>query len=418
MYQKTIFKNGLRVLTCPMINTRSVTVLILVKAGTKYEEKEENGISHFLEHMCFKGTKKRPHPLDISREIDGVGGVFNAFTSKDMTGYFVKVDFNHLKLALDVVSDIFLHPLFKGEEIEKEKGVIIEEIKMIKDTPIQYIEDLWEKLLYKDQPAGWDIAGTEETVLKIKRENLIDYVNKFYKAKDTVVGISGRVSPKNIIPFIEDHLSDIKEGIGEKRQEVKEKQKEPEKLFFKKETQQTHLALGVRAFNTFDKRKYALSILATILGGNMSSRLFHELRGKRGLAYYVSTHFETNPDTGYLATYTGIDHKRINETVDLILKEYKNIREKGVYLQEVNQAKEYFKGRLRLSLEESENIASFYTIQELLEEKILTPEEKIKAIEKVTPPEIQEVAKEIFQKEKLNLTIISPHEEKFQYFSI
>ena len=418
MYQKTTFQNGLRVLTCPMINTRSVTVLILVRTGTKYEEREENGISHFLEHMCFRGTKKRPHPLDISQEIDGVGGMFNAFTSKDWTGYFVKVDFTHLKLALDVVSDILLHSIFKEEEIEKERGVIIEEIKMIEDTPTHYIEDLWEKLLYKDQPAGWDIAGTKETVSKIKRENLINYVNKFYQAKNTVVGIAGRIISKDIIPLVKDYFSDIKEGGERKKIKVQEPQKEPERLFFKKETQQTHLALGVRAFNIFDKRKYALSLLATILGGNMSSRLFQELREKRSLAYYVSTHFESNPETGYIATYTGIDHKKINEVVGLILKEYEKIRNETPSPKEVNQAKEYLKGRLRLSLEESETIASFYTMQELLEEKILPPEEKIKAIEKVTPLEIKEVSQEIFKKEKLNLAVISPKEGKIKTLKI
>jgi len=418
MYKKTVLKNGLRILTCPMMNTRSVTVLILVRAGTKYEKKEENGISHFLEHMCFRGTRKRPHPLDISQEIDGVGGMFNAFTSKDWTGYFVKVDFSQLKLALDVVSDILLHSIFKEEEIEKERGVIIEEIKMIEDTPTHYIEDLWEELLYKNQPAGWNIAGTKETVSNIKRENLINYVNNFYRAKNTVVGIAGRVIPKDVIYLVRDYFSDIKEGGERKKIKVQEFQKEPEKLFFKKDTQQTHLALGVRAFNIFDKRKYALSLLATILGGNMSSRLFQELREKRSLAYYVSTHFETNPETGYLTTYIGIDHKKINDVTELILKEYEKIEKQVPAQREVNQSKEYLKGRSRLSLEESENIASFYTLQELLEEKILTLEEKIKATEKVTPLEITEVAQEIFKKEKLNLAIISPKKEEIKKLTI
>jgi len=418
MYKKTTFKNGLRVLTCPMRNTRSITVLILVKAGTKYEKKEENGISHFLEHMCFKGTKRRPLPLDISQEIDGVGGVFNAFTSKDWTGYFVKVDFSHFKLALDTVSDIFLHSIFKKQEIEKERGVIIEEIKMIEDTPTHYIQDLWEKILYKDQPAGWDIAGTKETVSKIQRENLINYVNKLYRAKNTVIGVAGRISQKDVTPLVKNYFSDIKRGEEGKRKKVKEKQKEPGKLFFKKETQQTHLALGVRAFNLFDKRRYALSLLATILGGNMSSRLFQELREKRGLAYYISTSFEPNPDTGYLVTYTGINHKKIDEAVDLILKEYRRIKEKAPTEKEVNQAKEYLKGRLRLSLENSQAIASFYTRQELIKSKILTPEEEIKAIERVTSFEIKEAAKEIFRKGKLNLAVISPEERRIKNLKI
>jgi len=392
--------------------------LILVKAGTKYEKKEENGISHFLEHMCFKGTKKRPRSLDIAQEIDGVGGLFNAFTSKDLTGYFVNVDFSHLKLALDVVSDIFLHSIFKKEEIEKEKGVIIEEIKMTEDNPVSYILNLWDKLLYKEQPAGWDIAGTRETVLKIERENLINYVRKFYKAKNTVIGIAGRIHPSNVSPLVKHFFSDIKRGRGRRKKKVEERQKRPEKLFFKKETHQTHLAFGVRAFNIFDKRKYALSLLAAILGGGMASRLFQELREERGLAYYISTNFDCNPDTGQVVTYTGIDHKKINEVTGLIIDGYRRIKEKAPTLKEVNQAKESLKGNLRLSLEIPHSIAAFYARQELLEDRILTPEEKIKAVEKVRPFEIKEVAQEIFKRNKLNLVVISPKKKEVKNFKI
>jgi predicted Zn-dependent peptidase len=417
MFKKTTSKNGLRIITVPMRSTKSVTVLILVGAGTKYEKKEENGISHFLEHMYFKGTKKRPNPLDISKEIDGVGGAFNAFTSKDWTGYFVKVDFSHFNLALDLVSDIFLHSTLRKEELEKERGVILEEIKMIKDTPMHYIEDLWERLLYKDQPAGWDIVGRKEIVSKIQRDNLVKYLDTHYSARNTVIGIAGKINSKEAPGLVKRYFSDIKEEEPKRKAKVKEEQKEPEKLFFKKDTEQTHLAVGVRTFNIFDKRRYALSVLGTLLGGNMSSRLFQELRVKRGLAYYVSTQIEANPDTGYLVTFTGIDHQKISEVVELILKEYKKIKEKIIDSREVARSKEYLKGRLRLSLEESEDTASFYALQELLEERILTPEEKIKEIEKVTPVQIQEVAKEIFKEDRLNIAVISPKEQEFKHFT-
>lgn len=418
MFKKTILENGLRVLISPMENTRSVTVLILTKAGTKYETKKINGISHFLEHMCFKGTKKRPKNLDISKELDGIGGVFNAFTAKDWTGYFVKVDFQHFILGLDVVSDIFLHSILNPKEIEREKGVIIEEIKMIEDTPIKYIEDIWEKLLYKDQPAGWDIAGTKETVSKIQKEDLLDYIGNFYRAENTVIGIAGKIDPKKATLLVKKYFSDIKKGKRKKKPKVKEIQKRPETLFFKKDTQQSHLALGVRAFNLFHKRRYALAVLATLLGGNMSSRLFQELRGKRGLAYYVSTHIELNPDTGYLVTFTGVDHRNIEKTIDLILREYKKIKEKGPAQKEVERAKSYLKGRLMLSLEESQVVASFFAGQELLEEKILTPEEKIKEIEKVTSSQIKDTAEAIFQNQKLNFALISPEKIKFKNLKI
>lgn len=418
MFKKTIFGNGLRLLISPMENTRSVTVLILVKAGTKYETKKINGISHFLEHMCFKGTKKRPKTLDISKELDGVGGVFNAFTSKDWTGYFVKVDFQHFKLGIDVVSDIFLHSILNLKEIERERGVIIEEIKMIEDIPTKYIEDLWEKLLYKDQPAGWDIAGTRETISKIQREDLLNYIDNFYRAENTVIGIAGKIDPQKVTILVKKYFSDIKKGEWKKKPKVKELQRKPETLFFKKDTKQSHLALGVRAFNLFHKGRYALAVLATILGGNMSSRLFQELRGKRGLVYYVSTHIELNPDTGYLVTFTGVDHKNIEKATNLISKEYRKIKEEGPNKLEIERAKSYLKGRLRLSLEESQIVASFFAGQELLEERILTPEEKINEIEKVTSSQIRKIAKEIFQNKKLNFAVISPEKIKFKNLKI
>ena len=418
MFKKIHFKNGLRLVTIPLRNTRSTVILVLVRAGTKYETKEKNGISHFLEHMCFKGTEKRPCPFDISKEVDRVGGIFNAFTSKDYTGYFVKLDFSHFNLGVDIVSDIFLHSIFKEEEIEKERGVILEEMKMLEDTPTHYIEDLFEKLLYGDQPAGWNIVGTKKAVLSIKREDLIKYTKEHYVAKNVVVTVAGRIQPHKATSLIERYFSDVRKGESKKKKRVKEKQIKPNTLFCKKDTEQTHLALGVRTFNMFHKARYILSVMATLLGGNMSSRLFQEIREKRGLAYYISTHSEVNPDTGYLVSYAGVDHKKINDVVSLILEEYKKIKEKDLSKKEVERAKEYLKGRLRLSLEESENVASFYGSQELLENRILTPEEKIKEIEKVTPGDIKEVGDEIFMKNKLNLAVISPYHRTFKHFSI
>lgn len=418
MFKKIVLKNGLTLITSPMKNTRSVTVLILVGAGTKHEKKEENGISHFLEHMYFKGTKKRKNALAISKEIDGVGGIMNAFTSKDFTGYFVKVDYSHLKLALDLVSDIFLNSTLPKEEIEKERGVIIEEIKMYEDNPMSYIDILWEEILYGDQPAGWNTAGTRETVSRIKRNNLLQYIKDHYVSSNTIVVIAGKFNDKTITPLINTYFSNILKGSPKKKRPVKEEQKIPKKLFFKKDTQQTHLALGVRAFNIFNKRRFALQVLSVILGGNMSSRLFQELREKRGLAYYVHTNTELNPDTGYLVTCAGIDHKNIEKTVSLITKQYKKIAKVGPTEKELRLAKEYIKGNFRLSLEESDNIASFYATQALLEKKIMSPEEKIKLIEKVNKNDIIEVSRYIFSKKGLNLATIGPKELKMKEFTI
>lgn len=416
--EKTVLRNGLRVLTLPMRNTRSVTVLILVGAGTKYEKRETNGISHFLEHMYFKGTKKRPNALDISKEIDGVGGIINAFTTKDFTGYFVKVDYSHLNLALDVVSDIFLNSTLRKEEIEKEREVIIEEIKMLEDTPTNYIEFIWEKLLYGNQPAGWNIAGTRESVLNIKRDDLVEYMKNYYVGPNTVIGIAGRFDKRKAISLVKNYFSKTSKRKPKKKKQVKEKQKNPKQLFFKRDTQQTHLAVGARAFSLFDKRRFSLQLLSVILGGNMSSRLFQEIREKKGLAYYINTTIELNPDTGYLVTYTGVDHKNIEKTTSLILEEYKKIKKEGPTEKEIQDAKEYIKGLFRLSLEESSNVASFYATQALLEKRILTPQKKIKAIDKVKKSDIIKSACYIFSKNKLNFTAISPIKKKFKNFFI
>lgn len=417
MFKKITFKNGLRSVLFPMKNTKSVTVLVLVGAGSKFEEKKENGTAHFLEHMCFKGTKKRPRTFDISKEIDAVGGIINAFTSKDYTSYYVKVDSSHLELAIDIVSDIFLHPLLQEQELEKERGVIIEEIKMIEDNPMSYIEDLWERLLYGDQPAGWDIAGDIKTVSKIQKSNLMNFINNHYLAKNVVIGVAGNIQTKKTISLIKSYFSDIKKGKIKKKKKVKDYnppflQKHPKKLFYKKAIQQTHLALGVRSFNLFHKDRFSLDVLSVILGGNMSSRLFQKLRERRGLAYYVSTQAEMNPDTGYLATFTGIDNKNIDKVVSLILEEYKNLTLKELEVKEVERAKKYLLGRMLLSLEESHSIASFYAFQELLRKEILTPSEKIKMIKKVNPFTIREMAEKIFKGNRLNLAVISP--KKYQ----
>lgn len=418
MYKKTILKNGLRVLTYPRKHTHSVTVLVLVKAGTKFEEKRENGISHLLEHMFFKGTKKRPNPLDLAKEMDALGGTFNAFTLKDDTGYFVTVGYNDLKIAFEIVSDILLNSIFPEGELEKEKKVIIEEIKMREDSPISYINYLWEKLLYKDQPAGWNIAGTRETVSRMKREDLINYTDKFYRAKNIVIGIAGRINTREALSLVKYYFSGIKRGEGAKKRKVVEEQSKPEKLLFKKDTEQTQIILGVRAFNIFDKRRFVLAVLNNILGGGMSSRLFHEIREKRGLAYGVGSSVEFNPDTGYLATYTGVDHKKMNEVIGLILKEYKKMVKKTPSLAEITRAKKGMQRRERILLDTNHSFAAFFARQELLENRILTPEDRIRKIGRVKPFEIKEVAREIFKKEQLNLAVLSPLKQEVEKFKI
>lgn len=412
MFKKVVFKNGLRLITVPIKNSNSVTVLILVATGSKYEAKDINGVSHFLEHMFFKGTNKRPDTLKIAETLDEVGGEYNAFTSKEVTGFWAKVDKSHTGIALDWISDIFLNSKFDGKEIEKEKAVIIEEINMYLDTPTAYISDLWEKLLYGDQPAGWRVIGEKENILAINRQKVVDYYNTHYSALNTIVCVAGDILEQEIESKLQDYFKNTEKRNVETKIKVKENQKNPEILIYNKKTDQTHFCLGVRAYDLFHPQRYALALLSIILGGNMSSRLFIKIREKNGLAYSIHTSADNFTDTGYLVTQAGVDHKNLEKSIDLILKEYKDLRDKKITAKELQKAKDYLKGAMSLSLDASDSQASFYTMQELLEGNILTPEEKFKKIDEVSPDDIKKVAEDIFLPAKLNLAVIGPIEEK------
>ena len=416
MVKKITFKNGLRVISIPDKSTQAVTLLVLVATGSKYEEKRINGISHFLEHMYFKGTKKRKTPKEIAEFLDKIGGSYNAFTTEEYTGYYAKVESSHFEKALDWISDIFLNSTLPEKELEKERGVIIEEINMYYDNPMSYVQILWPKLLYGDQPAGWPIAGEKETVNKIKREDLFNYMRSQYVAQNTIICVAGNFGEKLAIKKIRKYFSKIRTGKPKPKPKVIENQKKPNLLVSYRKTDQFHLCLGVRAFNIFHPQKYALEVLGTILGGMMSSRLFIEIREKLGIAYYISTSVETNPDTGFLVTSAGIQRDSIEKGISIILREYKKVREKGISKGELKKAKEYLKGKLALSLETSDTKASFYGVQEVLKKGILTPKQIKEKIERVTLREIKKVAREIFQPKNLNLALLGEvrEKEKFQ----
>ncbi|OGZ24094.1 MAG: hypothetical protein A3A08_00490 [Candidatus Nealsonbacteria bacterium RIFCSPLOWO2_01_FULL_41_9] len=433
MFHKTTLKNGLRIITVPQNNTETVTVLVLAGTGSKYETREMSGISHFLEHLFFKGTEKQPTPLILAETLDKVGGIYNAFTSDECTGYFAKVEASHFELALDWVSDILLNSLFPEKEIEKEKGVIIEEINMIYDHPMNYVNTLWTKLLYGDQPSGWDIAGRKETVLKITRQNIVDYAKNHYTASNTVICIAGKIDERQGLEKAKKYFSKINNGKAQGKVKVVdasvnsasmlrnnrsiEKQGKPECLIHYKKTDQSHFCLGVRGYNLFHPQKYSQELLATILGagGMMSNRLFTEVREKLGLAYYIRTETDANTDTGFLVTNAGVDNTRVEKSISTILKEYKKISQIRVPLPELKKAKDNIKGKMAIYLETSDSQSNFYGLQELLERKIMTPEELFKEIDKVSQNDILKVAKDIFKPEKLNLALIGPFADKVKF---
>lgn len=405
-FKRKVLPNGLRVLTVPMPSFESVTVMVMVGAGSRYEKRSNNGISHFLEHMAFKGTKKRPSALSISTLIDGFGGECNAFTGKETTGYYIKSSSNHVELGLNVLSDMLRNSLFDQKEIDKERGVILEEINLYEDTPARKIGDIYEQLLYGDTPMGWDTAGEKEIIKKIKRRDFTSYLKSFYSAHNITVVIAGGIDSNKAEMLVEKYFGNMKRFDTNRYLKVIENQKKPAVYIKHKKTEQVHIALGVRTVPVDHPNRYALSVLAAILGGGMSSRLFHEVREKRGLAYYVRAASEHYMDCGSLVSVSGVDPKRVDEAIKIIVGEYRKIGKNPVGEVELKKAKEFLKGHFVLELEDSRAVAGFYGAQELLEQKIDTLEEVIAKIQKVTVSDIAKVAKKYFVAKHLNLAVI------------
>lgn len=418
MFKKQTLKNGLRVITVPLRDATSVTVLALFATGSKYETKEVNGLSHFLEHMMFKGTKKRPTALSIAEELEKVGGFYNAFTGEERTGYWVKVDYTHLDLAMDVVSDMLVNSKFDKKEMDKERGVIVEEMNMVKDNPRRYVWDLLNGLMYGDQPAGRDILGTKEIISKVSREELVKYYKSQYGAKNMVLIVSGKFDRKLIFKKINKYFKNLNLQKPLKKPKVVENQQHPGVSVNFKETDQTHLCLSWRAFDIFDERKYALAVLSLILGEGMSSRLFVRIREKHGLAYTIQSGTDHSTDTGCLAIYAGVGNDKVEKALKETLDEIKKIKTKGVTDAELKKAKDNFKGKTLIGLETSDDWASFVGGQEVLTSKILYPEEILKKINKVTKKDILEVAGEIFKNEKMNLALIGPFKDDKEFRDI
>ncbi len=414
-FSKKVLKNGLTVITVPMKDNPTATVLVLVRAGSKYETKRVNGISHFLEHMCFKGTTKRPKATDISKELDGLGSQYNAFTAQEYTGYYAKSEARHFSQIFDIVSDIYLNSTFPEAEIEKEKGVIIEEINMYEDMPQRHVQDLMMKLLYGDQPAGWNIAGEKKNILAMQRADFVKYKSEHYLPEATTIVVAGRVKEKEVLARVRGIFASVKRGRKSQKIKVKEQQTAPKALVSYKKTDQTHFVLGVRTYDLFYKNNAVLSVLSGILGGGMSSRLFVKLREEMGVGYYVRAYNDTYTDHGFFQISAGVDNKRIDEVLKAVLSECKKIAGEPVSEEVLKKTQEYLIGNMKLSLESSDDIANFYGGQELLQNKIKNIEDKTKEIRKVTARQIRSLARDIFMNRKLNLAIIGPFKDKNRF---
>ena len=416
MYKKKVLKNGLRIMAVPIKNAPSVTVMSLIEAGSKYENKKNNGISHFLEHMCFKGTNKRPKAIDISREFDSMGAQNNAFTSQEVTGYWAKAHNKHTDKILDIISDMYLHPTFPTADLETEKGVIVEEINMYEDLPQLRVHEVFDELLYGDQPAGWNVAGTKENVRSFNRDDFVNYRKNHYVSGATTIVVAGDIDENDIFKKVEKYFVEIPAGKKTAKKKVLEKQNIPAVKLRFKETDQTHLVMGVRAFNLYDKKMPALRLLSTVLGGGMSSRLFQKMREELGICYYIRSAANELTDHGNLVISAGVDSSRVEEGINGILEEMMKVRDEKVPASELRKAKDFLIGNMYLGLESSDSLARFYGFQEILHEKIKTPKDIEKEIEKITATDVQKVTKEIITNSKLNLAIVGKYkdEERFK----
>lgn len=395
----------------PDTQSLAATVLVLVEAGSNYEAKEVNGLSHFLEHMVFKGTTKRPTALQISSELDALGAQYNAFTSNEYTGYYAKVQAKQFDRALDIVADMYLDPLFKAEEIEKEKGVIIEEINMYEDLPQRRVQELIAEVLYGDQPAGWGIAGQKEVIRKLGREDFVKYRNAHYLAPATVLVLAGNFDEGKALEKVNQYFGSMPVGAKDTKKPTVDMQTEPKSLVQYKKSDQTHLVVAVRGYDQFHKDIPVMEVMAGLLGGGMSSRLFQKVREEMGAAYYVRSSNDAYSDHGHIDASAGAENSKALDVVKAIIGEFKRIRDERVAEDELKRVKDFLVGNLFLSLETSDQIATYFGGQEITKHLIESPEDIAQKIQDVTVDDVARVAKAIFKKEHLNCAIIGPIED-------
>jgi predicted Zn-dependent peptidase len=411
VFQRDTLDNGLRVLRADMPQVQSVTCMIMLAAGSRYETHDTNGIAHFAEHMFFKGTDRRPTAREIGMEVDSLGGEFNAFTSKEYTGYYVRCAADYRERALDVLVDMLRHSKFDPEEIEREKGVIVEEMNMYYDTPRDFIGGVYDQLLYGDQPLGWDVIGRKETIRAATHETFVDYVNRWYKPERMVVGIGGRLGGDEL-ELVDRLLGDLAaEATGAPNPVVANGNGSQVKIHHK-DSDQAHLILGVRSYPIVHPDRWSLQLLSTVLGTGMSSRLFSEVRERRGLAYYVYAHNQSYTDAGSLFSQAGVDIARSEEAVETIVREFRKIAEEPVPAEELEKARALAKGRFVLRLENPQGMIVFGLGREVLNDPVLEPDEVIAGLDAVTAEDIQRVAQDVIASNGLNLALIGPFEDE------
>ena len=418
MFKIKTLSSGLTLITIPIPSLESVTTLFAVGAGSRYETRKINGISHFLEHMFFKGSKKYPTAEIISTMVDSIGAINNAATSKEWTYYWIKSAAKHIELSTDIISSMLKESLLQAEEVEREKGVIIEELRMYRDNPTRYIWDLYENLQFGNQPLGWDIGGDEKTINSLNRNDFVKYVNSLYSVSNSVLVYAGKL-PYDIEELAEKYFADLPKRSEFKPHPFKKtEQKKPRAHVFFKETDQANLILGVEGFDRYDKRKYTAKVLSAILGEGMSSRLFMQVRERRGLAYHVSSDSDSYIDTGMFVNYAGLKLEKVYEVLKVIIDELNKIATKKVSSDELKKAKEMLRGRLALRSESTNFLAEHFGVQYILDRKLEKFEDFLKIIDSVTEEDILNLAKYLFDKNRFNLQVIAPIKDSSKFDKI
>ncbi len=414
VFEQATLGNGIRVLTAPVPQVGSVACFVMLAAGSRYETPDTKGIAHFAEHMFFKGTERRPTARTISTEIDAIGGEFNAFTGKEITGYYVRSAAETRDIALDVLVDMLRNSLFDSAEIEKEKGVILEEMNVYLDTPQRYVGSVYDKLLFGDQPLGWDILGTKETIEGATRETFVTYLDEWYKPERIVVGIGGRIG-EGLHDRLEELLGDVDIRRTGSPQEVELPRNGSPVLLHTKQSEQAHLVLGVRGYELGHPDRYALQLLSVVLGGGMSSRLFTEVRERRGLAYYVHAANGSYTDAGTLYTGAGVDVSRIDEAISTIAGELRKIAAEPVPAEELEKARGYAKGRFVLRLESPQAMIQFGLRRLVLEDSIEEPDDVLQELDAVTADDVGRVARDLLENKRFYLAVVGPFDDPARF---
>jgi len=415
VFQRTTLANGLRVLTAPMPHTRSVAISFYVGAGSRYETEEISGLSHFLEHMLFKGTERRPTSQEISEAVDAVGGVLNAGTDRELTVYYAKVAAPHFPIALDLLVDMLRRSRMDAREIEKERKVVIEELATVEDSPAQQADVLLDAIMWPDQPLGWDVAGTEESVNGLSRPTIVEYFRRQYVPNNVIVSVAGAVEPAQVVEAVAAQAEGWQPGEPGQWSAALNGQRAPRVKTRYKRTEQAHISLAVRGVSNQDPDRYAVDLLSAILGEGMSCRLFMELREKRSLCYDIHSYTSHYLDTGAFSVYAGVEPTAVEEALGAILEQLA-LTKQGIPEAELRKAKELTKGRLLLRMEDTRSVSGWVGVQELLTGEVRSVDDVVEQVEAVTTEDLWRVANALFRTEALNLALVGPYrsERRFQ----